>query len=347
MTRTVVVVGILWAALTALGEFLVINYDMYPGALSDKGDEIDHAFKVLLIMAVPVFMLVIAVLLAHLFSFSTGDLPPEDGPPLQGHGSVPMAWFLITGALTVVLMIYPGLTSLGKVFGTEPGSDLTVEVTGVQWTWLVSYPEWGVTNAHELALPVDRQVNFRFTSLDVLHSFWVPAFRMKADVVPGLTTHFSMVLTEEGDFESNPMMRVQCTELCGLSHSRMQIPVRVMNEEDFQAWLAENRKAEQPSPSAGAVTTLDLVAKDLLFDKESLEAPAGEPFDVVLDNQDSGVPHNFSIYGDESAATTIFQGDIIQGVDKITSNLPALDAGSYFFRCDVHPATMTGTLTVK
>jgi plastocyanin len=126
----------------------------------------------------------------------------------------------------------------------------------------------------------------------------------------------------------------------------MMIPVRVMNEEDFQAWLAANRKTEQPSPSAGAVTTLDLVAKDLLFDKESIETPAGEPFDVRLDNQDS-VPHNFSIYTDETAATPIFQGDIVQGVANITYSLPGLDAASYFFRCDVHPTTMTGTLTVK
>ncbi len=346
MTRRLVITAILWAALTALGEFLVVTYDLNPEALSDKGEEIDHAFKILMTMAVPVFMLVIAVLVAHLSSFSTGDEPPEDGPPIQGRGSVPMAWFGITGALTVLLIIYPGFTSLGKVFGTEPGSDLTVEVTGVQWTWLVSYPEWGVTNAHELALPVDRQVNFKFTSLDVLHSFWVPAFRMKADVVPGLTTHFSMVLTEEGDYESNEMLRVQCTELCGLSHSRMAIPVRVMNEEDFQAWLAENRKTAQPTSSAAAVTTLNLVASNLLFDTDALEAPAGDPFDVVLDNQDT-VPHNFSIYTDDSAATAIFQGDMVMGSNNTTYRLPALDAAEYFFRCDVHPTTMTGTLTVK
>lgn len=338
--------GLLWLALTAIGEIVAIKVDFYPQAMSDKGEEIEHAFRVLLVMAVPVFTMVVAVVVYSVLAHRTGGEPPEDGPPLAGRGAVPLAWLAVTAALTALVIIYPGLTSLGKVVGVERDVDLTVEVTGVQWTWLVSYPEDDVTNARELVLPVDREVKFEITSLDVLHSFWVPAFLMKIDAVPGMTSQFSLTPTEEGEFASNPMLRVQCTELCGLSHSRMQIPVRVVSEEEFASWVAENRE-EEPEESPGGVVTLGITAKDLLFDKDALDAPAGEPFNIRLDNQDAGVPHNVSVYMDESAGRALYEGEIVAGVDSVTYKLPGLDAASYFFRCDVHPATMTGTLTVR
>jgi plastocyanin len=172
---------------------------------------------------------------------------------------------------------------------------------------------------------------------------------MKIDAVPGLISRITLVPTEEGDYSTNPMLRLQCTELCGLSHSRMQIPVRVVSEAEFDAWLAENQEEAAPSPSDGEseVLTLEITARDLLFDTDTLDAVAGEPFDVLLKNDDAGVPHNVSVYTDSSAAEAIFEGEIIAGVDTVTYRLPGLDGGSYFFRCDVHPQTMTGTLELK
>lgn len=73
---------------------------------------------------------------------------------------------------------------------------------------------------------------------------------------------------------------------------------------------------------------------------------AGSPFKVVFNNMDSGVPHNFSIYTDETATQALFTGDLVTGPDTTTYAVGALDAGTYFFRCDVHPTTMTGTFVV-
>ena len=84
-----------------------------------------------------------------------------------------------------------------------------------------------------------------------------------------------------------------------------------------------------------------------VFDTSTLSAPAGTPFTVVFDNMDAGIPHNFSIYTDDTATTALFTGEFLTGPDTTTYKIPALDAGTYFFRCDVHPTTMFGTLTVE
>ncbi|MBI4261194.1 MAG: cupredoxin domain-containing protein [Actinobacteria bacterium] len=97
-----------------------------------------------------------------------------------------------------------------------------------------------------------------------------------------------------------------------------------------------------PSPDPGAVSIT--AVPTLSFDGDVLEVPAGRSFDLVFDNREPGVPHNVSIYTDGSAATALFTGDIIQGGETITYPVPALDAGEWFFRCDVHPSQMTGTV---
>lgn len=140
MRRDFILVAALWLALTAIGELLAIFGDIYPVPSSDKGEEIEHAFRVLVYFAVPVFTLVIAVLVYTVLTRRTVGMPERDGPPLHGRGSVPLAWFAITAGLTLVVMIYPGLVSIPAIFGVDDHPDLVVEVEGVQWTWFVSYP---------------------------------------------------------------------------------------------------------------------------------------------------------------------------------------------------------------
>jgi plastocyanin len=93
--------------------------------------------------------------------------------------------------------------------------------------------------------------------------------------------------------------------------------------------------------------TVRLVVKDISFDKEQITLTAGAQTTVELDNQDEGLPHNFAIYQDESAETAIFQGDIVEGPNTTEFAFTAPDAGTFFFRCDVHPTQMTGTVVVE
>ena len=358
MKRDIVIFAILWIVLTAVGEYVSATFDVYPAASSDKGEEIEKAFKILLYMAVPVFAMVVSVL-AYVLAARRGRGPEEDGDPIQGKGAAPMAWFAITSGLTLLVMIYPGLTSLGKVVD-NPNPGLTVKVEGVQWAWLFSYPDQKIERQNQFVLPVDREIRFEITSLDVLHSFWVPAFQMKIDAVPGKTTLITLKPTEIGSYETDDLFRLQCTELCGLSHSRMMTPVSVVSEDDFQRWVSEKKVNATPAPassgsaatpgpsgaSGGSAAQLTLKSKDSKFVETSLEAPAGQAFDIEFENADTGTIHNVSIYTNDSATKSVYTGGLFSSGTQ-TEHVPALDAGTYYFRCDFHPTTMSGELTVR
>jgi cytochrome c oxidase subunit 2 len=241
--RAALITFVLWLALTAVGLYVALTIDYYPTIASDKGEEIAHAFRLLTAFAVPVGALVLAMLAYSLLRHSSEGRPEGDGPAFEGTGLVPKVWLLWTAALTLVIIVYPGLTSLEKVMATDSTPDLTVTIEGVQWTWIVGYPEQGVLNQPELVLPVDRSVNFQITSRDVIHSFWIPSMLMKVDAVPGLTTTLTMRPTQVGEYSSDPQVRLQCTELCGVGHSTMRIPVRVVSEREFRDWIQQHQKA--------------------------------------------------------------------------------------------------------
>jgi cytochrome c oxidase subunit II len=351
MKRDAIALAVFWAVLTAIGLLIADRVRIFPHTLSTEGDEIGATFKTLTLLSVPVIALVIAVLTYSLARFASFSMPEEDGMPLQGRGPVPMAWFGVTAGLAIVTMVV-GILPLGKVLSKPSHPDLRINVTGVQWTWLVNYPDQSV-NARELVLPVDRVITFNVTSQDVIHSFWIPGLSAKIDSVPGMTTHVSIKTTETGSYATNPMLRVQCSQLCGLGHAQMWMPIRIVSERDFEEWVAQ-QKLGQPTPAItpGAPTQdVSIAAANIKFDTDSITVNAGEPVHLTFDNQDQGVPHNWALYGSESdakggaaplAGTSPENGPVKQ---ELTFNPPA--PGIYYFRCDVHPTQMTGTLIVK
>lgn len=94
-------------------------------------------------------------------------------------------------------------------------------------------------------MPIDQVVLFKVTSFDVIHSAWFPAFRMKIDAVPGITTNMAIVPNLSGTMGEDPNFRLQCAELCGTGHAIMSLPVRVVTEAEFDAWIDEQRPISQ------------------------------------------------------------------------------------------------------
>jgi cytochrome c oxidase subunit 2 len=123
--------------------------------------------------------------------------------------------------------------------------DHTVDVVGQQWSWTFNYIDDDVANGKNvftagtardvptLVLPVDETVQFNLYSPDVIHDFWVPAFLMKMDVVPGRVNHYQVTPNRIGDY------RGKCAELCGTYHSRMLFNVKVVSKADYEQYLRD------------------------------------------------------------------------------------------------------------
>ncbi len=238
--------SLLWIALTVAGEALVVQWDLFPLAAAEEAAVVDDAFRVLMVLAVPVFAFALAFLVYSVLRFRRVGESAEDGPPIRSHGVVVGAWLAVTAGLTAVMIVHPGMTGLADLrhrFSQEP--DLVVQVEGGQWYWKVTYPKYGVTTFNDVVLPVGQRVRFEVTSKDVLHSFWILAFRMKIDAVPGMVTTISAKPNTLGSLERDPGFRLQCAELCGLGHSVMAAPVRVVTAEQFTAWVAQQQVASR------------------------------------------------------------------------------------------------------
>ena len=241
VSKNGIVITIIWAVLTAAGETLVLVLHPFPVGVSAESTIVDWAFEFLTILAIPVVMFVITMLIYSAIKFRHKGPPNEDGPPIRTNGTIVGAWLIITTALTVFMIIQPGILGLNELHARshEP-VDLVIQAESSQYLWKLTYPEQNVTTFTEIVLPVGKHVRFDVTSTDVIHAFWIPAFRGKIDAVPGLTTAVHVTPTETGSFEDDPGLRLQCAELCGVGHGIMRVPVRVVEQAEFDAWVTAN-----------------------------------------------------------------------------------------------------------
>lgn len=243
MKRDVLIAGVVWVVVTALSLVGAAVMDPFPTAGADAATTVDDAFRVMTYMAAPVFGLVIAGLVTVILG-NRSPGPSEDGEAIRGTNAVPKVWFGATTALAVVVMVFPGLTGLAEL-RKDQTADLQIDITGQRWSWIVQYPEQGilVAGASEIVLPRGERVQFNVTAPkgDVLHSFWIPAFRLKLDAVPGQTGRVFLTPTELGNGVDDVAYRLQCAELCGLQHARMVTPVRVVEPEEFERWVAAKK----------------------------------------------------------------------------------------------------------
>ncbi len=158
----------------------------------------------------------------------------------HGHTGLELTWSVIP-TLIVLVMFAWGFQVYLKM-NVIPKDALEIKVTGYQWAWIFDYPE-GFNTGGELVVPVNKPVKLLMSSLDVLHSFYVPAFRVKMDVLPNRYTSIWFEAMYEGEFQ------VFCTEYCGKSHSDMLAMVKVVSQTDYEKWL-EKQSDDSGTPPA-------------------------------------------------------------------------------------------------
>jgi cytochrome c oxidase subunit II len=223
---------------SVVGIALALLIDWFPEAASEQAGPIDTLYDVLLIFSVPVFVLVEVVVLYSVWRFRMK--PGQelmDGPPIHGNTKLEIIWTAIPAILLVCLCSYAYVVLTD--FEAAEARALDVRVVGEQFTWTFHYrgPDGQPVASPQLYVPVGRQVNFTVQSKDVLHDFWVPAFRMKIDAVRGIDTHVRVTPKRIGQYP------VVCAELCGLGHSVMRQTAHVVSPRDFDSWL-EDRAAQ-------------------------------------------------------------------------------------------------------
>jgi cytochrome c oxidase subunit 2 len=222
---------------------LSINWDGQEA--STAAPKIDDLLNVMIVLSAFVFSLVVVMLFYALWKFKAKPGDESDGEPIHGNTRLEVAWTLIP---TIIVLFGGGyswkvLNEIEKI-GKDP---LTVDVFSQQYAWSFGYPGKGdVWSQGVLHVPVNRQVQFKMHAQDVIHSFWVPEWRIKKDNVPGITTTAIVTPDKIGTYQ------LVCTELCGFGHASMRAKVVVEPPSKFREWVA-GLKEKVPQPLAESV----------------------------------------------------------------------------------------------
>lgn len=240
-----------WGAVACLVLVLAGCGHEYPqSALSPKGDfarMIDELFDTVMLWATLVFVLVEGALIWAIFKFRGR---PNDAEPAQVHGNTTLeiVWTLIP-ALILAMIAVPTVRAIFKNNEIPTDNPLEVRVVGHQWWWEFEYPEFGLTTANELHVPVGRTVSLRMGTSDVLHSFWTPQLAGKRDVFPNRETRLWFKAEEAGFYPG------QCAEFCGIQHGKMAFTIVAEEPAEFERYVGALRSASATGPAAAAAPT--------------------------------------------------------------------------------------------
>ena len=267
---------ILGVALTLISLWYGQNHGLLPIAASKEASEVDGLFNLMMTISTGLFLLVEGILIYSVIKFRRKKGDETDGPPVEGNVPLEILWTAIPTVIVFILAIYSfevynnlgGLDpmashdhqqmiaaettdnsqlvamdnsqialGLGRTPDGTQSQPLEVNVNGLQYAWIFTYPETGIVSG-ELHVPVDRPVKLNMTAADVLHAFWLPEFRIKQDVIPGRESLLTFTAIKTGQYP------IICAELCGAYHGGMKTTLTVHSAEDYQQWLQDNTIAQ-------------------------------------------------------------------------------------------------------
>ncbi len=250
---SITLASVLAVIATAIGIVLSYVIHWFPVQASTQARNTDRLYHVLVIATIPIFVLVVTVILYCVWQFrmKPGE-ELKDGPPIHGNTRLEVFWTALPAVLLLGMVGY-SFVILHKNEEKPKGlPEAQINVYGQQFFWSYEYPR-SITGgaplkSTQLYIPENYTVYFNLRSRDVIHAFWVPAFRLQEDVVPGITTHYRATPDRLGSYP------VVCNLLCGVGHSLMRTTVHVVTPSQFRAWIKLQLGTGSSSARASAST---------------------------------------------------------------------------------------------
>jgi len=213
---------------------------MMPATGSSYAAEVDNLYMLIFWINV-IFFLLIAGLLSYFVWRYRRRRPDEVTPHISHNFKLEVIWSVIPLIIVVVIFFLGFQSYMNARIG--PGEALEIQVRGKRWVWEFEYPD-GMRTLNEIYIPVNRPVRLIMSSEDVIHSFFVPSFRVKMDVLPNRYTDLWFHPTEEG------VHTLLCTEYCGRGHSDMLGQIHVVSEAKFREWQGQGDERTRAMPLA-------------------------------------------------------------------------------------------------
>jgi cytochrome c oxidase subunit II len=231
-------------AAAAVATAVALFVPWLPTPASKQADRIDFVFWFVTGISIAIFALVVAVILYSVARFRARPDDDSDGAPIHGNTGLEIAWTAVPAILVTAVAVVSTVALAQN--GNVPKKHLTVNVLAQQFAWSFSYPKYQGLTVSQLRLPLDEPVQLKMHSKDVIHSFWVPEFGQKQDLVPGIETNVVITPKRLGTYA------VVCTELCGEGHALMRSEAIVMKPAAFAAWVkAQEHAAANASQGGG------------------------------------------------------------------------------------------------
>jgi cytochrome c oxidase subunit 2 len=211
--------------------------DLLPEPVTEQADRTADLWRVFLWIAGAIGLLVYALVVIVVIRYR--QRRHDDGSPpdqRQNRFALEVMWTTVP-LIIVAMLFFLSLRVEDDVAGLSSDPDVVVEVRGFQWQWQFTYPDSGIVitgvpgTTPTLVLPTERTVRLRLVADDVIHSFWVPHFLEKRDLIPGVVNEIDVNLTRTGEWSG------VCSEFCGLDHWKMNFSLRALPPDEFDAWV--------------------------------------------------------------------------------------------------------------
>jgi cytochrome c oxidase subunit 2 len=216
---------------------------MFSSNLSNLSEGVDTAF--IIILSLIFFFLIGLTLVLIIFIVRFRESRNPVATQIHGNSKLEIIWTLIP-LLLVMAMFYFGWTGWKPMNSPPPKDAMHIQTTARMWKWTFKYDNGQLMDT--LIIPAGKPVSLDMTALDVIHSLYIPAFRLKKDVVPGTPRNAWFIANSPGTYD------LFCTEYCGLEHSSMITAVHVLTQEEYDKWYTALQSTEASTPEAATVT---------------------------------------------------------------------------------------------